>query len=667
MPPTEKAIASGITAKIHTFQTIIIGSGAAGLACAERLYELGVSDIAVLTDKLGGGASANSGSDKQTYYKLGIFGDVPDSPMDFARTLTAGGMMHGDLAYIEGVSSPQAFFNLVRNGVPFPFNRYGAYVGYKTDHDPRQRATSAGPKTSQLMVQTSLAQVRRNHTTVFDGHEVIRLLTRGQGDAKRVVGALAIDKAAAEDDHLGLVLFSVENIVMATGGPGDMYAISVYPVGQIGNHGLAFEIGAIGNNLTESQFGLASTKFRWNLSGTYQQVLPTYFSTDAEGNDRRHFLNDYFHSMAELATNTFLKGYQWPFHAARLQGHGSSIVDIAVHNEIAAGRRVFLDFMRNPPGGHGLDQFSLSALAPEALTYLESSGATQATPYKRLQHMNPLSIEIYEEHHVDLHEPLEVAVCSQHNNGGLRGNIWWESNVKHLFPIGELNGAHGVRPGGSALNSGQVGAMRAAQYIARAYTGSPLGSDAFLAAVKPQIDEEIAEIRRYLNASDSAPNVHDVRTEIQQRVSAHAAFIRSEEGATQALNEAKLLWGKLATQGMRLANRKQLSVAIQNTNLCLTHIAYLETLKALITRGGGSRGAYMVLDGNGDLAVNTKKGECLCHRGENVAMREEILETRLNNNGSFDALPVPVRPLPEDDSWYETTWSEWRDGTIFRS
>ena len=46
---------------------------------------------------------------------------------------------------------------LVRNGVEFPCNRYGAYVGYKTDHDPRQRATSAGPKTSMQMVQQLLA------------------------------------------------------------------------------------------------------------------------------------------------------------------------------------------------------------------------------------------------------------------------------------------------------------------------------------------------------------------------------------------------------------------------------------------------------------------------------------------------------------------------------
>ncbi len=658
-------LAEGLTLTVHTCHTIVVGTGAAGLNCAQQLHDMGVHDVAVITERLGAGTSANSGSDKQTYYKLGIFGDVPDSPMEFARSLTAGGMMHGDLAYIEGVCSAQAFYNLVRNGVPFPFNRYGAYVGYKTDHDPRQRATSAGPKTSMLMVETSLAQLRRYGTRIFDQHEVVRLLTHGERDGKRVVGALAIDKTQIENDTFGLVLFNAQNIVLATGGPGEMYKTSVYPVGQVGNHGLALEIGAVANNLTESQFGLASTGFRWNLSGTYQQVIPCYFSTDADGGDRRYFLNDYFYDMGQLATNTFLKGYQWPFHAARLQDMGSSGVDIAVHNEIAAGRRVFMDFMQNPQAGSGVGEFAFADLAPEARDYLEASGAMQATPYERLQHMNPLSIEIYEEHKVDLREPLEVAVCAQHNNGGLRGSIWWESNVKHLFPIGEINGCHGVRPGGSALNSGQVGGMRAAQYIANVYRDAPLAPDAFAALVAGQVQEELAEIKRYVEAPESAPNVREVRSEIQERMSAHAAFIRSEAGTREAIDGAKRLRARLAKDGMRVANRQQLVTAIQNANLCLTHVAYLEALRALIERGGGSRGAYMVLDDAGDLSVKTKRGECLRHRAENVAMRNEILEVQLNARGEFDVWPAPVRPLPNDDSWYETTWSEWREGRIF--
>ncbi|HOS38496.1 MAG TPA: hypothetical protein PLG31_02085, partial [Spirochaetota bacterium] len=69
----------------------------------------------------------------------------------------------------------------------------------------------------------------------------------------------------------------------------------------------------------------------------------------------------------------------------------------------------------------------------------------------------------------------------QHVNGGLCGDIWWESNVRNLFPVGEANGSHGVyRPGGAALNAGQVGGLRAAQMIAAPMISTRvLGNTAF--------------------------------------------------------------------------------------------------------------------------------------------------------------------------------------------
>ena len=74
----------------------------------------------------------------------------------------------------------------------------------------------------------------------------------------------------------------------------------------------------------------------------------------------------------------------------------------------------------------------------------------------------------------------------------------------------------------------------------------------------------------------------------------------------------------------------------------------------------------MILDEAGDLAVKTKRGSELPHRSENMALRGEVLETRLAADGHFAVTPVPVRPLPNDDSWYETTWREWLKGEIFK-
>ena len=133
IPKTTLTLADGTVAPLYALNTLIIGAGAAGLNCAEHLADFGVAPIAIITDKLGGGTSANSGSDKQTYYKIGVFGDVPDSPVDFAHSLFDGGMMHGDIAYCEGVGSATEFFHLVKNG------RGGRPTRSATGHRPAHR------------------------------------------------------------------------------------------------------------------------------------------------------------------------------------------------------------------------------------------------------------------------------------------------------------------------------------------------------------------------------------------------------------------------------------------------------------------------------------------------------------------------------------------------
>jgi len=87
--------------------------------------------------------------------------------------------MHGDIALCEAMNSAQAFFNLVGLGVPFPHDRYGGYVGYKTDHDSRGRATSAGPLTSHLMFTALSKEVKEKGIVVFDRHEIVGLLSSG--------------------------------------------------------------------------------------------------------------------------------------------------------------------------------------------------------------------------------------------------------------------------------------------------------------------------------------------------------------------------------------------------------------------------------------------------------------------------------------------------------
>ncbi len=144
--------------------------------------------------------------------------------------------------------------------------------------------------------------------------------------------------------------------------------------------------------------------------------------------------------------------------------------------------------------------------------------------------MNPPAVDLYTAHGIDLgREPLEIAVCAQHNNGGFRASTWWESNIRGLFPVGEVCGTHGVtRPGGSALNAGQVGSARAALFIARRRAGRPLADAAFVRAAGEPVraKREWAEAVLTRETKGSLAPAACV-AEVRRRMSACGAVVRS--------------------------------------------------------------------------------------------------------------------------------------------
>jgi len=642
----------------------VVGSGAAGLNAADRLYSLGVRDIAVVTEGLYMGTSRNTGSDKQTYYKLTLSGDTPDSVMEMAKTLFDGGSMNGDIALVEAALSAQCFYRLVDIGVPFPHNRYGEYVGYKTDHDPRQRATSAGPLTSKYMTDKLQEQVVQKGIRIFDGYQVIAVLTDPK--KSRAVGLLALNLNELQRPEKRFVAFNCTNIVYATGGPAGLYRASVYPESQTGATGLAFEAGAKGRNLTEWQYGIASIKFRWNLSGTYQQVIPRYISTKADGSDEREFLQEFFDTPDQMLKAVFLKGYQWPFDPRKVHGFGSSLIDLLVYYETnLRGRRVFLDYTQNPRWGSNNGKLEFHRIGQEGYSYLEKSGALFGKPIDRLMHMNEPAVELYRNHGIDLtREPLEIAVCAQHNNGGLAGNIWWESNLKHFFPVGEVNGTHGVyRPGGSALNSGQVGGTRAAQYIAARYRQEPPSPEDFLGQVREQIDSKLNMARAFLQNMGNQSNVAELRGKLGDRMTKAGGPIRSEQSAREAALEAKSDLDSL-TETTRIACVEELPYAFQNWDLLLTQYVYLSAIADYIGRGGRSRGSYLVYDPEGRLPLEALP-EIFRFSLADGEFNQKVQEVAYQN-GQCTFEWKNVKAIPAEDTWFENIWNAYRNDEIIR-
>lgn len=640
----------GQKAAVISLDTLVIGTGCAGFNAADTLFDLSRTDVAILTEGIKMGTSRNTGSDKQTYYKLSLCSDGADSIYELADNLFQGGSVNGDTALAEAAGSVRSFMKLVNLGVPFPTNRYGEYVGYKTDHDPRQRATSCGPLTSKIMTEKLEASVLRKGVRIYDGMQAVRLIVEDGA----VCGVLAIDQNRLSEDDWGLTVFRCNQVILATGGPAIVYDASVYPESQTGMTGMALEAGAAACNIQEWQYGLASTKFRWNVSGTYQQVLPRYIAVDPAGNERE-FLPEYFEKPEQALDMVFLKGYQWPFDTNKIAG--SSIIDILVHHEIFhKGNRVFMDFRQDPKG---LEQ-GFGGLAEETRNYLERSGALMETPIARLEKMNRKAIELYAGHGIDLYrEPLEVSVCAQHNNGGLAVDCDWQSSIQGLYVAGEAAGTFGVtRPGGSALNSTQVGSLRASEHIAFSRK-KPLPAEELNGTAATAAEELVSQMRTLLDGEKT--DLAAARKAAQRKMSLYAAHIRERQAMETLAEElAGAFQGFFQENGV--TSPLELPFAFKNRDMLLVQRAMLSAME-LTGNACLSRGAALLADPKGEAAAmpGLKDGDELeayrylpgngSHRGDWV---------RTDWDGSkFESKFVPVRPLPRTDDWFENVWNEY--------
>ena len=627
--------------KKYTYDVIVIGTGAAGYNAACRLKQFG-KNVAIVTEGTGCGTSRNTGSDKQTYYKLGLGGDSPDSVYKMAENLYAGGSVDGDNALCEAALSVCSFMNLCELGVAFPVNRYGEYVGYKTDHDPYARATSAGPLTSKFMTEALQKNAENLGVEVYSGYLAIEILKHNDA----VCGLLCIEKSSGD-----LVAFKCADIVMCTGGPAGIYADSVFPECHTGTTSLALMAGAKAQNLTEWQYGLASTNPRWNVSGTYMQVLPRFVSIDENGTEYE-FLADYFEDKYEALSMVFLKGYQWPFDSKKVLC-GSSVIDLLVYREcVLKKRRVYLDFTKN---SFGMDEIEYNKLSVEAFEYLSKAEALFGTPIERLSKMNTPAIELYKGKGLDItKEYLEIALCAQHNNGGIAVDMWWQTGVKGLFCAGECAGTHGItRPGGSALNAGQVGSLRAAQYISQ-NGNNPINQKDFediLSAVASKQREELEKVCKEYD------NINELIANAQRRMSDNAAAIRNKDNMEKALGLTLAEIGSL-NETAKVSKKEKLYRYYKLKDILITQSAVLTALINYADTVGDTRGSSLCYDQNGDLRQGLE--ELFRFTEENGNTCSKIQETVLTANG-FKSSWRDVRPIPQNDDFFENVWRSYRE------
>ncbi len=621
---------AGRNIPIFLYKSVIIGGGCAGLNCADTLFDLGMRDIALVTNSLSFSTSINTGSDKQTYYKLSTSGDEKDSVYDMAKTLFSGGCTQGFHCLTEAAMSLKCFYKLVSLGVDFPQNEYGEYVGYRTDHDLRKRATSCGPLTSKFMAEALIKSVRKKEIDVIENKRAAKLIV----DGNKVRGVICVDTVTGE-----ISAFLAPNVVLATGGPSGIYRASVYPNCHSGSLGLAMEAGCMGVNLTEWQYGIASTDFRWNLSGSYMQVIPRFVSVDENGNEYE-FLHEYIGN--ERYDLIFQKGYNWPFCPTKLSGKNkSSLVDLAVFKEVCKGRKVYLDFTKND------SLYDKDILCDEAREYLESCGVLSLeSPIDRLVAMNERAYRLYlDKAGIDLKKSaLAIDVCAQHNNGGIDCDANYQTRIDGLYASGECAGVFGVaRPGGTALNSTQVSSMRAAEHIKK--TDRALFS--FNAKDEKAIFDFVSLCEKLLGGKKKIGDVYSQRKRISSMMSECASFVRIPEKLDCVKEEIERTLSEFCNE-CAVADQTLLFEVLTNRDILISAKCVLTAMQKYAELGFKSRGSFLVLEKESDI-----------DHPESI-LPEEDAETLIKislENGVAKASVSKVSPIPESEQWFEKVYN----------
>lgn len=313
---------------------------------------------------------------------------------------------------------------------------------------------------------------------------------------------------------------------------------------------------------------------------------------------------------------------------------------------------MYLDFRTNP-GNRPIDY---SLLSEEAYEYLVKAGACFGTPLERLLHMNRPAVGFYLDKGVDLaKEPLEIALCAQHNNGGLGIDCWWQTNVEGFFAAGEVSASHGVyRPGGSALNAGQVGSTRAAQYIAACCQGD--NAEDFESIVVPQLEQLIGIARTVSN-----PNLENVQEHWDQavwRMSRCGGPIRDIEQINQTAEKVRQEIAGFKNT-IRVKENRSLWKVFRLWDILLCQLVYLEAIKDFVENGGRSRGSALYSDKNGKKPYQNLP-DIFCYSlddGSNSDNVQEIILQGMKCSISWRK----VRGIPENDDFFENVWRDYRE------
>jgi L-aspartate oxidase len=278
-----------------SFDTLVFGSGAAGLTYALKMAESG--SVAVVTK--------STRMDCNTRWAQGGIAIVVDDTDSFEAhiedTMTAGdGLNNRDVVRLCVEEGPARLKDLLAYGVEFTRNPDDGALDLTREGGHSARRVVHAKDTTGLSIEEALVKAASEHKniTFFENHHAIDLITRrrlGMRGTDRCLGAYVLDEKTRKiEPFLGRV------VMLATGGAGKVYRYTTNPDVATGD-GIAMAYRA-GCSVANMEF------FQFHPTCLYHPSAKNFLITEAcrgEGGILRrvdgHAFMPAYHPMKDLA------------------------------------------------------------------------------------------------------------------------------------------------------------------------------------------------------------------------------------------------------------------------------------------------------------------------------------------------------------------------------
>ncbi|KPC65984.1 L-aspartate oxidase [Streptomyces chattanoogensis] len=451
---------------------VVVGSGVAGLTAALRCAAAGRRTVVVTKARLDDGSTrwAQGG----IAAALGD-GDTPEQHL--ADTLVAGaGLCDEEAVRALVTEGPDAVHRLIEVGARFDTAPGSEEIALTREggHHRSRIAHAGGDATGAEISRALVEAVRAAGLRTIENALVLDLLTDAEGRTSGVTLHVM-----GEGQHDGVGAVHAPNVVLATGGMGQVFSATTNPAVSTGDGvALALRAGAEVSDLEFVQF--------------HPTVL--YLGPDAEG--------------------------QQPLISEAVRGEGAHLVD-------AEGTRFMV-------GQHELAELAPRDIVAKAILRraLEQGADHMYLDARHFgaemwEHRFPTILAACRAHGIDpVTEPIPVAPAAHHASGGVRTDLHGRTTVPGLYACGEVacTGVHGAnRLASNSLLEGLVFAERIAEDIAARPAAGAAGAPESAAGGPGAVPLPLL-----------AP---ETRITVQRIMTAGAGVLRSADGLAHAAAE----------------------------------------------------------------------------------------------------------------------------------